>query len=206
MSAENDSLVDEVLKSLAPYPIKIRDPIIAAMRAVDRGNYLDKLGYFREAYNNSTAEHPSQKGVIISPQPSSIMLHAEILSICGGQRVLQIGAETGYSAAINACIIGPSGRLFVLDFNPLTMKSAKKNVEKNNPDLANIEFVIGDIQLGCPDHKPFDRIYMPLKIENVDYQRLQEQLSEKGIMMVLHPSNGMHSTYFLRKNDKRPTF
>ena len=53
-----------------------------------------------------------------SSAPSIMALMLEQLRLEPGQRVLEIGAGTGYNAALIKHIVGPSGRVTAIDIDP----------------------------------------------------------------------------------------
>ncbi len=61
-------------------------------------------------------------------QPSLHALCMDALSLRRGQQVVQIGAGTGYYAAILAQLIGPAGRLHAFEINPRLAAQARRNL------------------------------------------------------------------------------
>ena len=55
-----------------------------------------------------------------SSQPAIMAKMLELLDLRSGQRVLEIGAGTGYNAALLAHIVGPAGQVTSVDVDPKT--------------------------------------------------------------------------------------
>ncbi|HZU15602.1 MAG TPA: methyltransferase domain-containing protein, partial [Candidatus Dormibacteraeota bacterium] len=57
--------------------------------------------------------------------PEVIQAMLELLDPCPGQRVLEVGTGSGYSAALLAHLLGPQGRLVSLDVDPDLVERAQ---------------------------------------------------------------------------------
>ncbi|MBV9783405.1 MAG: methyltransferase domain-containing protein [Acidisphaera sp.] len=73
-----------------------------------------------------------------SPSLHAAMLHA--LGPMPGERVLHVGAGTGYYTAILAELAGPSGRVQAIEVDPALAKEAERNLAP----WANVEVLRGD--------------------------------------------------------------
>jgi protein-L-isoaspartate(D-aspartate) O-methyltransferase len=89
----------------------------AAFRAVPRHLFLPSVPRV-DVYRDVAI--PTKRGadgefVSSSSQPAIMALMLEQLALALGQHVLEIGAGTGYNAALIAHIVGPSGRIVTID-------------------------------------------------------------------------------------------
>ncbi|MGC2774153.1 MAG: methyltransferase domain-containing protein [Bradyrhizobium sp.] len=73
-------------------------------------------------------------------QPSFWARNLEQLDIASGERVLQIGAGTGYYSAVIAEIVGPSGRVTAVEIDPDLAARARANLAP----WPQVEVVSGD--------------------------------------------------------------
>ncbi|HEX9196838.1 MAG TPA: methyltransferase domain-containing protein, partial [Candidatus Bathyarchaeia archaeon] len=81
----------------------------------------------------------------------------EALELRIGNKVLEVGAGSGYHAATIAEQVGPQGRVYTIELVPDLVKAARSNLEKAGySDL--VILVQGDGSLGYPDRAPYDRI------------------------------------------------
>ena len=63
-----------------------------------------------------------------SSQPTIMALMLDALRLEPGMRVLEIGAGTGYNAALLERIVGPEGRVVSVDVDPATAAEARKRL------------------------------------------------------------------------------
>ncbi|WP_318203507.1 methyltransferase domain-containing protein [Streptomyces sp. SCL15-4] len=90
-----------------------------------------------------------------SSQPSLMARMLVALRVEDGHRVLEVGAGTGYNAALLARRLGADDLVTTVDLEPEITESARRH-------LAAAGFrpvvVTGDGARGVPEHAPFDRI------------------------------------------------
>jgi protein-L-isoaspartate(D-aspartate) O-methyltransferase len=129
---------------------EITDPkVLDAFRVVPREAFLpEDLAEF--AYEDTPL--PIGEGQTIS-QPFIVALTAQALGLEGGERVLEVGAGSGYAAAILSSI---AERVYAIERVPSLAASAKERLARLG--FANVEIVCGDGTLGLPEHAPYDAI------------------------------------------------
>jgi protein-L-isoaspartate(D-aspartate) O-methyltransferase len=86
----------------------------------------------------------------------AIML--EQLDLRPGHRVLEIGAGTGYNAALLARIVGQGGRVVAVDIDGDLVRGAARHLL--DAGVTGVELVCGDGALGHPPGAPYDRIVL----------------------------------------------
>jgi SAM-dependent methyltransferase len=91
-------------------------------------------------------------------QPAIVAVMLEQLGLEPGQRVLEIGAGTGQTAALMAHIVGESGQVITLDIEPDLVSSAREHLAAAG--LARVQVVCADGAYGLPEAAPFDRIIL----------------------------------------------
>jgi len=125
--------------------------------------------------------------------PHMVAVMAEALELREGQKVLEIGAGSGYNAAVMAELAGPTGKIISLERHPsLAEKAGKVLLEAG---YGNVQVVVGDGSLGYPEEAPYDRISVTCGAPRVP-SSLAEQLSEGGIMLI--PVGGLEYQSLLR--------
>jgi protein-L-isoaspartate(D-aspartate) O-methyltransferase len=82
----------------------------------------------------------------------------EQLDVRPGHRVLEIGAGTGYNAALLACLVGPTGSVTTVDIDEDTVAAACAHLAAAGID--GVRVVRGDGWLGAADGAPYDRIIL----------------------------------------------
>ena len=106
----------------------------------------------------------------------------EALELVPGQKVLEVGAGSGYHAATIAEIVGPEGHVFTVElFEPL-VEFARKNLERAGYGQ-RVTLVQGDGSLGYKDRAPYERILVTAAAPKVP-QPLLDQLAPGGILVI----------------------
>ncbi|MYR44430.1 methyltransferase domain-containing protein [Streptomyces sp. SID5910] len=90
-----------------------------------------------------------------SSQPSLMAMMLVALEVTDGDRVLEIGAGTGYNAALLAHRLGDDGLVTTVDLDPEITESARRHLTAAGHHPA---VVTGDGARGVPERAPFDRI------------------------------------------------
>jgi protein-L-isoaspartate(D-aspartate) O-methyltransferase len=125
--------------------------------------------------------------------PHMVAVMAEALDLREGQKVLEIGAGSGYNAAVMAELVGPTGKVITLERHPsLAEKAAQMLLEAG---YANVQVVVGDGSIGYPEEAPYDRISVTCGAPRVP-DALTEQLREGGTMLI--PVGGLDYQSLLR--------
>lgn len=125
--------------------------------------------------------------------PHMVAVMAEALDLREGQKVLEIGAGSGYNAAVMAELVGTTGRIITLERHPsLAEKAGKVLLEAG---YSNIQVVVGDGSLGYPEEAPYDRISVTCGAPRIPGP-LADQLKEGGTMLI--PVGGLEYQSLLR--------
>lgn len=112
-----------------------------------------------------------------SSQPSMMSLMLERLEVREGQRVLEVGAGTGYNGALLAELVGPGGRVVSVELEPVTARGARRALA----GFAPVKVVGGDGRQGFGRGAPYDRIIVTASGAEVS-SALFEQLVEGGLL------------------------
>lgn len=89
-------------------------------------------------------------------QPTVVAMMLSQLDARPGDRVLEIGAGTGYNAALLAELVGETGEVTTVDIHPDVDGQAR--LALHTTGYGRVHVVTGDGALGNPDHAPYDRI------------------------------------------------
>jgi protein-L-isoaspartate(D-aspartate) O-methyltransferase len=153
----------------------VRDSyVLEAMREVPRETFVPEA--MREfAYEDSPL--PIEAGQTIS-QPYIVGYMIEAAEVRPGDRVLEIGAGSGYAAAVMSRI---AGKVFAIERHDDLTWRAKERFAHLGYD--NIELKTGDGTSGWPDEAPFDAILVAAGGPSIP-QALMEQLDIGGHLVI----------------------
>ncbi len=172
-------------------------PTIQAMQNVERHLFVPRAQQ-RRAYDDGPM--PIGYGQTIS-QPYIVAYMTQLVNPQSGDRVLEIGAGSGYQAAILGEIVE---EVVTIEIIPELGNRAKDLLE----DLGynNIEVIIGDGYFGHPEKAPFDAIVVTAAAEYIP-PPLVEQLKDGGKMIIPVGSPFLVQTLMLveKKGDRITT-
>ena len=153
----------------------VRDELVLdAMRKVPRELFLPKR--LREfAYEDSPLPIAGEQTI---SQPYIVAFMAEALMLKGGEEVLEIGAGSGYAAAVLSEI---AANVYTVErLGPLAGKAAETLAELG---YDNVHVLHGDGTRGWPDHAPYDAIVVAAGGPQVPGS-LKEQLKIGGRLVI----------------------
>jgi protein-L-isoaspartate(D-aspartate) O-methyltransferase len=135
----------------------------AAFQAIPREHFLPGVELERVYHDDAVTTQTGPGGMTTSSssQPSIMALMLAQLDPQPGDRVLEIGAGTGYNAALLAHLVGPGGQVTTIDLDPAITQAAQANLDQAGVganQVAEVEVRTGDGWLGAADRAPFDRI------------------------------------------------
>jgi protein-L-isoaspartate(D-aspartate) O-methyltransferase len=99
-----------------------------------------------------------------SSQPSLMALMLTALDVRDGHRVLEIGAGTGWNAALLARRLGDDRLVTTVDLDPEITESARRHLHDAGYRPA---VVTGDGARGVPERAPYDRIVVTCALPSV---------------------------------------
>jgi len=106
----------------------------------------------------------------------------EALELRIGNKVLEVGAGSGYHAATVAEQIGPQGHVYTIELVPELVKLARSNLEKAGYS-DRVTLFQGDGSLGYPDRAPYDRVVVTAAAPKIP-PPLVAQLRPGGILII----------------------
>ena len=91
-----------------------------------------------------------------SSQPAIMAVMLEQLDLEPGHRVLEIGAGTGYNAALMAKLVGETGQVITVDIDEDTVENARQHLAT----ASAVQVICADGWFGYPAAAPYDRIIL----------------------------------------------
>jgi len=165
-------------------PRIIRDPRIeAAFRAVPRHLFLPNVPLERVYSGDVIPTRLNDKGEPISSssEVAVMAVMTEQLELAEGHRVLEIGAGTGYNAAIIAQLVGDSGRVTTVDIDAEIAAETRARLDVAGYERVSV--VTADGWDGLNAEAPHDRIVLTASTSDLSPAWV-EQLTEDGILLV----------------------
>lgn len=115
-----------------------------------------------------------------STQPNLMARMLEALDIKPGHRVLEIGAGTGYNAALLSHLVGSKGKVVSVDIDPEVAGQAKQHLAAAG---FKARVFVGDGREGWTSEAPFDRIILSAHAKTVPTDLL-DQLAPDGLLQI----------------------
>lgn len=100
-----------------------------------------------------------------SSQPAIMAEMLEMLALRDGERVLEIGAGSGYNAALLAELAGPSGFVETLDLDDDLVAAARRHLDAAG--YSRVRTVCADGAHGDPGGAPFDAVIATVGVERI---------------------------------------
>jgi protein-L-isoaspartate(D-aspartate) O-methyltransferase len=164
---------EELIKHMKNTGMLTEKRVEEAVRNVPRHLFIPKE-YEKYAYSDEPL--PIGEGQTIS-QPSVVVRMTEWLDPKKGDKILEIGAGSGWQAGILGYLVGPKGKVYTIERVRELVKSARKNLKKAG--IKNVEVLEGDGTKGLPEKAPFDKVMITAATPKIP-DPLVEQLKEGG--------------------------
>jgi len=111
-------------------------------------------------------------------QPYIVALMTQLLQLTGKEKVLEIGAGSGYQTAILAEL---AKSVYAVEWFADLAESARSRLSQMG--YTNIQVRTGDGRMGWPEEAPFERILIAAAALEIP-KTLLEQLAEGGILLM----------------------
>lgn len=132
-------------------------------------------------------------------QPFMVAAMAEALSLEGSERVLEIGAGSGYQATVLSLL---AREVIAVEMQPALAATARERVSRLG--YTNLRIEDGDGSLGWPNAAPYDAILVTAAAPSVP-PPLMEQMAEGGRLVIPVGSADHQNLLCIVKRDGRVT-
>ena len=123
--------------------------VLRAMGEVPREEFVPRRSRTL-AYSDSALPIGEEQTI---SQPWIVAAIAQALRLGGGERLLEVGTGSGYSAAVLATL---GARVASVERHPGLAEEARRALRRLG--FASVEVLVGDGSLGLPERAPFDAI------------------------------------------------
>jgi protein-L-isoaspartate(D-aspartate) O-methyltransferase len=175
-----------------------RPEVAAAFWAVPRHFFLPGLEDLAKVYSDEAiaTKFDGEMPISSSSQPAMMAIMLEQLGLRPGHQVLEIGAGTGYNAALMAHLVGERGRVTAVDIDDDIVQQARQNLARAGYD--HVQVVQGDGGYGYAPAAPYDRIILTVGASDILPAWL-EQLKPDGRLLLPLSLNGPQKSVAFRR-------
>ena len=154
------------------------DRVTAAFEAVPRSAFLPRGARRSASYDGPISIGHEQT----SSQPRTVANMLRLLDVEPGNRVLDVGAGSGWTTALLAHLSGPTGSVLGLEIVPDLASWGSDNLAGTGFGWATLSAADPEV-LGAPDGAPYDRILVSANALAMPAS-LVEQLADPGRMVL----------------------
>src|SRR5258708_22856726 len=115
-----------------------------------------------------------------SSQPSIMAIQLEALDLESSHSVLEIGAGTGYNAALMGVLVGQGGAVTGIDIDADLVLEASKMLARAG--ATNVRVLQEDGFVGCLAYAPYDRILATCSVSIIP-RAWVDQLKPQGLLV-----------------------
>lgn len=162
----------------------LHDPRVeAAFLAIPRALFLPGLPLEQVYADEPIPIKRTADGTVIasSSQPSMMALMLEQLRLRPGLNVLEIGAGTGYNAALICHLVGAQGRVTSVEIDPQIADAAIDHL--TSAGISAVKVVTGDGAAGFAPRASYDRIIATAGVWDLPPAWIR-QLKPRGLLVV----------------------
>lgn len=136
-----------------------RPEVARVLREVPRHEFVPEVD-LDAAHNpwQAVITHRFADGTSLScaSAPFVVAMMLDQLAVEPGNKILEIGAGTGYNASLLAELTGNDTNVVTIDIDPDVTEQATRNLAAAG--YRGVHVVTGDGALGVPEHGPYDRL------------------------------------------------
>jgi protein-L-isoaspartate(D-aspartate) O-methyltransferase len=197
--AEAEGLRASLVERLSAHSAIRSATVERAMLTVPRHLFLPGVP-LTQAYADVAIPTHWERGVAVSSasQPTMVAIMLEQLDLQPGTRALEIGAGTGYNAALLAEMVGPGGSVTTLDIDPVIAEEARARLW--SAGYERVRVLAADGAEGASDFAPYDRVVLTAGAADIS-PAWTAQLVEGGLLVAPLRLGGAEASVALRKEE-----
>jgi protein-L-isoaspartate(D-aspartate) O-methyltransferase len=180
------------------------EAVAAALHAVPRHLFLPDQRP-EAAYRDDaivTKRDEAGQPISSSSQPAIMAIMLDQLDLAPGQRVLEIGAGTGYNAALISHIVGPTGQVTSVDIDPELVAAAREHLARAG--FGDVTVACTDGAGGYPERAPYDRIIATVGVSDLAPAWREQAVPQARIVVPLDVRGTQLSVAFQRADPTDP--
>jgi protein-L-isoaspartate(D-aspartate) O-methyltransferase len=131
-------------------------------------------------------------------QPSFVLRMLDMLQLDPGHRVFELGAGSGWNAALMGHLVAPEGSVYSLEIIPEVAQRAGATMKELG--ITNVNVIEGDGGEGYAEGAPYDRAIFTAGAYDLPHPFF-EQIKEGGLFLVVIKSEGGGDTLVLLRKE-----
>ena len=155
---------DKLIKELVRDGYLKSPSIIEAFKKINRADFVPESEGEMAYYNIPL---PIGYNQTIS-QPLTVAFTLELLEPKKGEKILDIGAGSGWQTALLSELVGEEGKVIAIERIPELKNMAEKNVGKYGfAEKGIARIILGDGSKGYPEEAPYDKIVAAAYVKKI---------------------------------------
>ncbi len=152
------------------------EKVIDAFMKVPRENFV-----LPENLHEAYGDYPLDIGFNVTiSQPTTVVIMLESLDVKKGNKILEIGTGSGYTASLLSVLAGNKGKIYSTEIVKELADFAKRNLKKLK--IRNVKVFHHDGSKGLERYMPYDRIILHAAAEDIP-EEIIKQLKNNGIFI-----------------------
>lgn len=154
-------------------------------------------GHLANLYRDGgLALYEDENGDVVSTisQPSLVLMMLDMLQLEAGQSVFELGAASGWNAALLGHLVGPEGHIYSVEIIPEMACTAVATIEQLG--IKNVSIIEGDGGEGYAKEAPYDRAVFTAGAYDVP-RCFFEQIKNGGLLLIVIKNEGGGDNLFL---------
>jgi protein-L-isoaspartate(D-aspartate) O-methyltransferase len=127
-------------------------------------------------------------------QPSFVLHLLDLLQLRPGQAVFELGAGSGWNAALMGHLVSPGGQVYSLEIIPEVAKMAARSLETLG--ITNVHIIEADGGEGYAAAAPYDRAIFTAGTHDLSHH-FYEQIRDGGLLLIVIKNEGGGDNLFL---------
>jgi len=161
---------------------------------INKGNLEEHLAMLYANEPLALFGDDDEKVLSTISQPSFVLWMLDQLQIERGHKIFELGAGSGWNAALMGHLVGPEGCVYSLELIPEMARTATATIEELG--IKNVRVIEADGGEGYEPGAPYDRAIFTAGAYDLPHHFF-EQMKEDGLLLIVIKSKGGGDNLFL---------